>query len=303
MLIWILLAALLIALSAALWLITRQDPAAPEAEKRFSQALETPQDETWLNQKKWRKANSLTYRFKKALERTPGTDMQEVETLMRQAALVSDKSRSLVYTSLWAAPMAAIGLSLLIAASQDWPPVQTAVFAFCFGFIAPRKLLRWIAENRKKAIREEMPIVLNLMRLLFDAGLSLENTLKAISEQGKHICPQLANEFAWVLTRIHHGQDRGAALEEMAQRIDVPELTETVAILKQAARYGGSLRESLLRYLRLMEERRLTDLRDKVGKLSAQMTIVMIVFMFPALMIFLAGPGAMAIFKALMQAR
>jgi len=40
-------------------------------------------------------------------------------------------------------------------------------------------------------------------------------------------------------------------------------------------------------------------LREKVGKLSGKMTVVMVVFLFPALMIFVAGPGVMALAAAL----
>lgn len=298
MLIWVLLALLLMALAAVLFGFTRLDPTAPETEKRFSEALDNSQDEGWLNQRKWRSANSLTARAKRLLERTPGTDMQEVETLMRQAALNDTTVRNLVYASFWMLPAAGLFAAVMVSAAYGVSVLQTGIFGLGLGFIVPRKALRWAAERRRLAIREEMPIVLNLMRLLFDAGLSLEHTLKAISDQGKQISPHLSSEFAGVLVRIQHGQDRGEALEEMAQRLKIDELTETVAILKQAARFGGSLRESLLRYLHLMEERRLTDLRDKVGKLSAQMTVVMVVFMFPALMIFLAGPGFMALGKA-----
>jgi len=301
MLIWVLLAMMMVALSAVLYLITRQEGVAPEAERRFNEVLETPQDESWLNQRKWRKTRTLTQRFKRLLERTPGSDMEEIEVLMRQSALIEDRSRTLIYTSLWLTPFAGLAVGSLLSSSYDWEVTQCLMFGFGLGYIAPRRALRWLAERRKRAIKEEMPIVLNLLRLLFDAGLSLEHSLKAISEQAKQITPHLANEFSWVLTRIHHGQDRGAALEEMARRIDMHELTETVAILKQAARYGGSLRESLLRYLRLMEDRRMTDLKDKVGRLSGQMSIVMILFLFPALMIFLAGPGFLAIGRAFMS--
>jgi tight adherence protein C len=298
MLIWILLAALLIGLSLVLMALARQDATAPETEKRFSEALDNSQDEGWLNQRTWRSTNSLTARARRLLERTPGTDMQEVETLMRQAGLLDARARNAVYASLWIAPAAGLGLAVLASGAYDLSLLQSAMFGVGFGFIAPRKVLRWTAERRRRAIREELPIMLNLMRLLFDAGLSLEHTLKAISEQGKQIAPNLAAEFAAVLVRIQNGQDRGTALEDMAERLGIDELTETVAILKQAARFGGSLRESLLRYLRLLEDRRMTDLRDKVGKLSAQMTVVMVVFMFPALMIFLAGPGFMALIKS-----
>jgi tight adherence protein C len=286
-----------------LFLITQQNQVDPETEKRFSEALEQPQDEGWLNQRKWRNANSLTARFRRLLERMPGTDMDEVETLIRQAAMSDDRTRSLIYASLWVSPLALTFLAVMAAGLYGQSVAQAFVLGFGLGFIAPRKLLRWLAERRKRAIREELPIVLNLMRLLFDAGLSLEHTLKAISEQAKQITPNLSSEFSWALVRIHHGQERGAALEEMAHRIDIPELSETVAILKQAARYGGSLRESLLRYLQLMEERRMTDLRENVGKLSAKMTVVMVVFMFPALMIVLAGPGMLSLLKAFSNVR
>ncbi|MEY2842386.1 MAG: hypothetical protein RI920_423 [Pseudomonadota bacterium] len=299
MMLWLVLALLLLALAGVLILMSNQDQAAPEAEKRFLEALETPQDETWLNQRKWRSARSITKRVKRLLERLPGTDMDEIEVLLRQAALANDRYRSVIYTSLWLLPVAGLALGSAYAATRGSPLVSGLAVGFVLGYMLPRSTLRVLAERRQKAIKEEMPIVLNLMRLLFDAGLSLEHTLKVISEQAQQITPHLASEFAWVLSRIQHGQERGDAMDEMAKRNDVNELSETVAMLKQASRYGGNLRESLLRYLRLMEDRRLTDLRDKVGKLSANMSIVMMLFLFPALLIFLAGPGMIALKNAL----
>ncbi len=298
MTLFLILAGLLVALALVIGLLSQQDPGAPEAEKRFQEVLETPQDESWLNQKKWRKTRSITLRVKQLLERTPGTDMQEIEVLLRQAALAEDQYRAFVYASLWITPLAGMGLGFMGATFKNYPMGASLVMGFVFGFVLPRTILRRLAERRQKAIKEEMPIVLNLMRLLFDAGLSLEHTLKAISEQAKEITPNLSTEFAWVLMRIHHGQERGDAMEEMARRNNVEELTETVAMLKQAARYGGNLRESLLKYLRLLEDRRLTTLRDTVGKMSAQMSIVMVLFLFPALLIFLAGPGILALTRA-----
>lgn len=292
------LALLLLSLAALAVLMGRQDAQPQEIEKRFQEVLETPQDDAWLNQRKWRKARSITQRVKRLLERTPGTDMAEIETLMRQAALMEDRYRAAVYASLWVLPLTGLLLSFVIANLQDYALPTAMSIGFVAGFVLPRQLLRKLAARRQKAIKEEMPVVLNLMRLLFDAGLSLEHALKAISEQARDITPNLSAEFDWVLTRIRHGQERGDALDEMARRNDVDELSETVAMLKQAAKYGGNLRDSLLRYLTLMEDRRMTDLKDKVGKMSAKMSIVMVLFLFPALLIFLAGPGVVAIGKA-----
>lgn len=298
MMIWWLLAAMLLALAWVLLTLTRDEGTVPEAEKRFNEVLEADDEGAWLQQRRVSGMARLTRRFRRMLERLPGSDMQEIELLLRQAALMDDTRRSRVYTSLWLAPLVLAVLSALIGSAKGWPMFHSAFAGLTIGYIAPRSILRNLAERRRQAIRDEMPVALNLMRLLFDAGLSLEHTLKAISEQGRQVTPHLADEFAWVLQRIQHGQERGDALEELARRLDVDELTETVAMLKQAARYGGNLRESLMRYVKMMEERRMTTLRDKVGKMSAKLSIVMMLFMFPALLLFLAGPGFLALINA-----
>jgi len=299
MLIWLLLAAMLMTLAWVLLSLTREEGAAPEAEKRFNEVLDTEEENPWLQQRRLTGMAGMTRRFRRFLERLPGSDMQEIELLIRQAALMDDRLRSRVYTSLWLAPLVLATLAVLIGSIKGWPLFQSAFGGLTFGYIAPRSILRQLAERRRQAIRDEMPVALNLMRLLFDAGLSLEHTLKAISEQGRQVTPNLADEFGWVLQRIQHGQERGDAMEELARRIDVDELTETVGMLKQASRYGGNLRESLMRYVKMMEERRMTTLRDRVGKMAAKLSIVMMLFMFPALLLFLGGPGFLALMNAL----
>ena len=85
----------------------------------------------------------------------------------------------------------------------------------------------------------------------------------------------------------------------MATPLAVAELNDTITMLRQATRYGGTLREPLIEYTRIIEQRQVSELREQVGKLSAKMTIVMVIFLFPALMIFVAGPGFVGLAKAL----
>lgn len=302
-LLWLLTALLLAGAAAIVWLLSTPTAAAPSsARKRFDDALESEAESgDWLSQSNLRNQRSLTTRFKRFLEHTPGTDMAEVDMLIRRLGWQDERRRSLTFASMWLLPLIGAVLGAMWGLVRDQSPLLTGLMGFIVGFLLFRRALRWGAARRQALIRDEMPTVLNLLRMLFDSGLSLEHSLKTVAEQGTDVTPHLSEEFKAVIQRIQHGQDRGDALEDMAKHLDVAELTETVAILKQSARYGGNLRDSLLKYLRLLEERRMTDLREKVSKMSAQMTIVMVLFMFPALMIFLAGPGLMSITNMLSQ--
>lgn len=223
---------------------------------------------------------------------------ESVKQDLRRAGWEIPRQQAIYNAASALAPVAGVlagGAWGFIAGMQLHETLSLAFLGFGAGYILPPRILRWQVERRREAIREEMLLVLHQLRMLFDAGLSLEHALRIISEQGRSLTPNMSVEVAAVLARINAGQERGSALDEMAQPLDVPELNDTVAILKQAARYGGNLHESLSRYAQLIEDRRLTTLRERVSKLSAKMTVVMVLFMFPALMLFLAGPGFFAL--------
>lgn len=232
------------------------------------------------------------------------SQLKAVELDLRRAGWTTPMARR-IYSMLAAlAPVVGMlmgGASAVVAGNEVDKVAALAFLGFGAGYLLPPRLLNWQVKRRLKALREEMLAVLHLLRMLFDAGLSLEHALRIISEQGRELVPHMAAELGVALVRINAGQDRADALEEMAAPLNVPELDDTVAILKQATRYGGSLRESLSRFTLLIEDRRMTSLREYVSKLSAKMTIVMIVFMFPALMLFLAGPGFLALARALVR--
>jgi tight adherence protein C len=231
-----------------------------------------------------------------------GADSTELDTMLRRAGWISQQQRALYRFITLLAPFGLLLIGMAGAGIVGKSGVQVYVagfVGFALGYVAPRRFAEWRAGARQRAIQDEMTTVLYLFRMLFDAGASLEHSLAIMVKQGDVLLPNMAAEFALVLGRINSGQDRALALEEMSSVLDVPELSDTIAIIKQVTKYGGNLRDSLASYAKLMEDRRMTDLREKVSKLSAKMTIVMVVFMFPALMIFLAGPGLLALGKAL----
>lgn len=232
-----------------------------------------------------------------------GGDKEEMKRLLRQAGWNSNHKRLIFTISSWLTPLIFLaGIGAYVALMTDLTGVKKMAVLFLtagFGFLAPRVILRYRAEARRSQLSKEMPTAVHLLRMLFEAGLTTEHALRVIQEEGRTLMPNLSYEIAIVLQRIEAGHDRVVALGEMAQSLDVPELTDTVTMLKQVTQQGGNIRDSLLKFVQLMEVRQMTTMREYINRLSAKMSLVMMVFLFPALLIVLAAPGLLAIAKGL----
>ncbi|MCB5189659.1 type II secretion system F family protein [Methylobacillus arboreus] len=240
-------------------------------------------------------------RFIEQLSILPSSKDREILKLLVQAGY-RGRARIVFNAFVRLGPLAfaiVVMLVTLIQGQDMFRCLSLALFGFAFFYVGIRYLLRWRAARRRKLISKEITTFLHLLVMLFDSGLSLEHSLRIMVEQAGDIMPHLAQELQRVLARISTGQDRGEALLSMSQMLDIPELSEAVAMLKQVAEQGGNVRDSMMRYAALVEERQFSILRERVSKLSAKMTIVMMIFMFPALMIFIAGPGFIGLGKAL----
>ncbi|MGE5758358.1 MAG: type II secretion system F family protein, partial [Sideroxydans sp.] len=111
--------------------------------------------------------------------------------------------------------------------------------------------------------------------------------------------PIMSEEIREVTRQISSGRSRSQAFENMANQLRVVELRELVAILVQADRFGGSLQEPLLQYSKQLVQRRHFDMQTQIGQTATKMRVVMVLFLVPALLIVTAGPGVLAILKAL----
>jgi tight adherence protein C len=226
----------------------------------------------------------------------------EVQSLLSKAGFHQAQTRILVNGGMALAPVAAAALVLVaVVGAGDITAHGAAIvfFGFGAGMLLPRHALRYMAARRCGSIKEEIPIMVRLISVLFDAGLSLENALRILRDEGRWILPNLSVEIGRVLARIASGMDRVEAMEQVGRELDIQELTDAISVLSHASTAGGAVRQSLTQIADIIEDHNRTQLRERVGQLSAKMTVVMVVFLFPALFIFLAGPGFVAIAGAL----
>lgn len=233
----------------------------------------------------------------------PKIEHTETVQLLKQAGWYTSSGRSFFYLATWLAPITLTIVTLIIVYlqstgldNQAWAKV---FIAGTIGYLLPKHILRRRAKERRSKLSREMPTAIHLLRMLFDAGLSTEHAIRVVHQEGQLLTPELASELNKVLRQIDAGLEPAEALAEMAAPLEVNELDDLVAILKQVSRHGGNIRETLVKFAQLIEERQLSALREYVNVLSGKMSVVMMVFLFPALLIFLAGPGFMALAKGL----
>lgn len=231
----------------------------------------------------------------------------ESARLMMQAGWRSAQARMLWYIFQGALPIAMFaGLFVfwLFGPAQYKSAFFMLLLAFvvaALSFLMPRWILRSVAEGRRERIKSEVPLFIHLLVLLFEAGLSNRQAFSSLVREGRGVLPELGQEFEIVLRQLDAGADTGAVLKSLSDAMDVGDLTTVIGVLRQIDRYGGEVREPLLETLKILEERRTMDLRERVNILSGRMTVVMVAFFFPALLIFVAGPAFLSIIRALAQ--
>lgn len=167
------------------------------------------------------------------------------------------------------------------------------------GYLLPKRLLVIAVARRQKQLASEISTFIPLLRILFESGMAVEQALRVLSHESQALLPVLTQELRLVLARVDSGLELGEELNKATQLLAVDEFTDTCVILQQLLYQGGGAMKSLLSLKQLLDDRRLTRLQEYISKMSAKMSVVMMLFLFPALLIVLAGPGFTALAKAL----
>lgn len=166
------------------------------------------------------------------------------------------------------------------------------------GYLLPKRALAWLALRRQRQVAQEVATFIPLLRIMFESGLAVEQSLRLLSLEGRQLLPVLSEELRLVLVRVDSGLSLAPELEQAAQLLGVDEFSDTCIILRQLLTQGGGAMKSLLALKQLMDDRRLTTMQERISKMSGKMSAVMMLFLFPALLIVLAGPGFTALVRA-----
>lgn len=190
----------------------------------------------------------------------------------------------------------------LTAYGLNWTS-SNIVFAACcgalLGIFAPRMWVSKKINKRREAIRQAVPNMLDLLVVCVEAGLSFTAALQKLSEELRTSCAPLAQELTIVNQEILVGKPKADAFRSLANRTEVDELRSLAVTLIQADRLGTSIATSLRVLADTMRFKRRQRAEEAANKITVKLVFPLVLLIFPELLIILAGPALISIFKTL----
>ncbi|MGQ0736798.1 MAG: type II secretion system F family protein [Acidobacteriota bacterium] len=159
--------------------------------------------------------------------------------------------------------------------------------------LLPMSTVRAARRARVRAIEQDLPLALEMLATMAEAGLGFDAALTNIVRARGAQRPLMA-EFTKFQLDMIAGMPRSQALRQLARRVHVPALTSFTSSLVQAERVGASIAETL--------QHQATDLRQRRREealLHAQALPVKLVF--PLVICFLPGVFLSTLAPALYQ--
>ena len=193
----------------------------------------------------------------------------------------------------------AIGLPVL---TDRLPPIGlfgAGMAACAVGFLLPHLWLGMRIQRRRDAIRDSFPDALDMLLVCVEAGQSLDQALARVAAEIRGAHRVLAEEMMVLCTELRAGKDRREVMRDLAKRVSLDDVGAFVTVIVQADQYGTSIADALRVYAREMRNKRMMRAEERANKLPVKLALGTMAFTLPPVLLILAGPSAVMIFRTL----
>jgi tight adherence protein C len=189
-----------------------------------------------------------------------------------------------------------LGTALFFVA-KTLPFIQRVVLPVVgagLGFYFPVFSLGQKIRKRQQEIIKSLPDALDLLTICVEAGLGFDAAMSRVAEKWDD---ELSVAFSRVIQEIRLGKLRREALRDMADRMDVPDVSTFVAAIIQA----GQLGVSIARVLRIQSDQMRVRRRQRAEELARAATLKILppvaFLIFPSILVVLLGPAAIQLLQ------
>ncbi|WP_282806637.1 type II secretion system F family protein [Hafnia alvei] len=170
------------------------------------------------------------------------------------------------------------------------------LFVFMIVLVLPAMMLNPAINTRIKLMMDALPYFVDLIAVCVQAGMTVESSVKFIAERSDYLDKNLADLMSHLVRRAEvSGLEEG--LMDLYRSMDMTEMRMFCATLQQSVHYGTSLYENLMELSKDIRDMQLLSSEEKIGKLSAKMSVPLILFIMFPITILIAAPGILRIMQ------
>ncbi len=168
------------------------------------------------------------------------------------------------------------------------PSLALVAAGILLGYYLPMIWLLLKGRSRKDEIQRALPDALDLITISVEAGLGLDAAIQKVTHKWDN---ELSRALARVLAEIRVGKLRRDALRDMADRMDVPDVSTVVAAIIQADTLGVGITRVMRVQSDQMRVKRRQVAQEKAQQAPIKMLIPLAFFIFPAMFMVILGPS------------
>ncbi len=243
---------------------------------------------------------SILRPFARLAKPTGGEELSRIQLMLVQAGYRNDNAVEVFLgIKLLLAPIAILILwqvNTLMTEPLEFPmSFAVAMISCAFAFFIPNIFVSNKIANRKIALEQPLPDAIDLLVTCVEAGLSLDAAMARVSQEMELVAPLLAQELKQTMLEIQAGVKRADAFHRLSNRTGVEDLKSLSAMIIQTELFGTSVSRALRVHSEAMRTKRMQRAEEKAAMVSVKMTVPLIFFILPSLMIVVMGPAALMI--------
>ncbi len=207
-------------------------------------------------------------------------------TVLLRAAGLAERAGELI------AGLPVIGAGLAVAFTAAPWLAGIAIAALPIQVVARQRA------QRSARIDEDLPLVIELLATLVEAGLGFEAALAEVLRAQPDHRP-LGEELRLFQLELSAGERRREALHRLGERVGVPAMTAFVSALVHADLTGASLAATLRPEARQARQARRERALARAEALPEKLVVPLLVGFLPSLLVWTLGPAFFQLFSML----
>ena len=237
--------------------------------------------------------------FKQVGERLPRSP-KDMSKLRRRLCYAGFRRQDALPVFFAIRAVSALGLFIAFATPLlVRPNLMLAGAGLCLGYVLPGMVLARLARRRQHRIRLSLADSLDLLVVSVEAGLGLDQAIQRVGDELAFAYPDLSSELRLVNLELRAGEDRAAALRNLADRTGVEDLSALVTMLIQTDRFGTSVSQALRVHADTLRTKRRQRAEEAAAKTGVKMVFPLVFCIFPAIWVVTIGPAAIQFVKVL----